>query len=75
LTDHDHPTPTSINKQPQGFFNVTTPIRATVVRLADGRLWVHAPVAPTKECLRLLNELGGEVAYIVLPTTAFEHKV
>ncbi len=54
---------------------MTTPIRATVVRLADGRLWVHAPVAPTKECLRLLNELGGGVAYIVLPTTAFEHKV
>lgn len=82
--DHDpnrHPTHTSNPyphqhpPQPQGFFNVTTPIRTTVVRLQDGRLWVHAPVAPTKECLRLLGEIGGEVAYIVLPTTAFEHKV
>lgn len=63
------------HQQPQGFFNVTTPIRTTVVRLADGRLWVHAPVAPTRECRRLLDEIGGEVAYIVLPTTAFEHKV
>lgn len=62
-------------EQPQGFFNVTTVIRTTVIRLQDDRLWVHAPVAPTKECLRLLREIGGEVAYIVLPTTAFEHKV
>jgi hypothetical protein len=62
-------------EQPQGFFNVTTPIRMTVIRLADGRLWVHAPVAATRECRRLLDELGGEVAYIILPTTAFEHKV
>ncbi len=61
-------------EQPQGFFNVTTPIRMTVIRLQDGRLWVHAPVAATAECMRLLDELG-EVAYIVLPTTAFEHKV
>ncbi|GAB5031987.1 protein isoform 1 [Nannochloropsis oceanica] len=62
-------------EQPQGFFNVTTPIRMTVIRLADGRLWVHAPVAATRECRRLLDELGGEIAYIILPTTAFEHKV
>ena len=62
-------------EQPQGFFNVTTPIRMTVIRLSDGRLWVHAPVAATAECRRLVDELGGQVAYIVLPTTAFEHKV
>lgn len=39
---------------------------------------MHSPVAPTKECLRLLEELElkhGSVRYIVLPTTAVEHKV
>lgn len=41
----------------------------TVVRLSSGELLVHDPVAPTEECLRLLNELGGKVAYIVLATT------
>jgi hypothetical protein len=61
-------------EQPQGFFNVTTSIRSTVVRLKGGGLWVHAPVAPTDECCRLLDELG-RVDHIVLPTTAFEHKV
>jgi hypothetical protein len=74
LADHDAHILTIIPTQPQGFFNVTTPIRTTVVQLKDGRLWVHAPVAPTRECMRLLGEIGGEVAYIVLPTTAFEHK-
>jgi len=40
-------------------------------------LFVYAPVAPTEECVRMLRELEeqhGEVAYIVLPTTAVEHK-
>lgn len=46
----------------------------TVIRLKQGGLWCHAPVAPTEECVRLLDELG-EVKYIVLPTTALEHKV
>lgn len=56
------------------FTNVSATIRMTVVRLADGKLWVHAPVAPTGECLALLSEIGGEVAHIVLPVTALEHK-
>lgn len=50
-------------------------IRMTVVRLRDGSLFVHAPVAPTEECLRLLRELDAPVKYIVLPTSAVEHKV
>eukprot|EP00967_Tisochrysis_lutea_P070122 scaffold92379_cov20-Tisochrysis_lutea.AAC.1 len=37
-------------------------------------LWVHAPVAPTAECVRLVKELGAPVEYIVLPTYAYEHK-
>lgn len=40
----------------------------TVVRLKNGDLWVHDPVAPTAECLRLVNELGP-VKHIVLATT------
>mmetsp|Transcript_65285 Transcript_65285/g.147262 ORF Transcript_65285/g.147262 Transcript_65285/m.147262 type:complete len:504 (+) Transcript_65285:48-1559(+) len=42
-------------------------------------LFVFAPVAPTKECLRLVRELelseGAKVKYVVLPTIAVEHKV
>jgi hypothetical protein len=64
-------------EQPQslGFSNVTTNVRMVVVKLKSGGLWVHAPVAPTKECIRLLNELGAPVEYIVLPTFAYEHKI
>lgn len=45
-------------------------IRMTAVRLESGGLWMHAPVAPTDECVRLVEELGEEVRFIVLPTTA-----
>ena len=38
-------------------------------------LFVHAPIAPTKECIALLEELDAPVVYIVLPTTLFEHKI
>ena len=64
-------------EQPQslGFSNVTTNVRMVVVKLKSGGLWVHAPVAPTKECIRSLNELGAPVEYIVLPTFAYEHKI
>ena len=60
--------------QAQTFVNVSVNIRSTVIRLKDGKLFVHAPVAPTAECISLLKELG-EVAYVVLPVTAVEHKV
>ncbi|GIM12716.1 hypothetical protein Vretimale_15892, partial [Volvox reticuliferus] len=56
-------------------FNVYTPVRMTVIKLASGGLWVHAPVAPTDECVRLIKELDAPVEYIVLPTFAYEHKV
>ena len=29
--------------------NVTTNIRMTIIRLKDGGLWVHAPIAPTEQ--------------------------
>ncbi|MCU0565570.1 MAG: DUF4336 domain-containing protein [Oculatellaceae cyanobacterium Prado106] len=64
--------------QLQGIFYVTVPIRMTVVRLEEGGLLVYAPVAPTPECLRLMDELVtqyGAVKYIILPTTSgLEHK-
>lgn len=56
-------------------FSVYTPVRMTVIKLKSGGLWVHAPVAPTDECLALLKELDGPVEYIVLPTFAYEHKI
>ncbi|BAY60904.1 hypothetical protein NIES22_09640 [Calothrix brevissima NIES-22] len=65
--------------QIQGIFYVVVPIRMTVVKLEAGGLLVYAPVAPTAECIRLVNELvaeHGEVKYIILPTiSGLEHKV
>jgi len=63
-----------------GIYYVHVPIRMTVVRMTrpEGGLLVYAPVAPTKECLALLQPLidvHGPVNFIVLPSTAVEHKV
>lgn len=66
-------------EQLQGILYVVVPIRMSVVKLEAGGLLVYAPVAPTKECMRLLNELvvkHGDVKYIILPTiSGLEHKV
>jgi hypothetical protein len=60
-------------------FYVVVPVRMTVVRLSAGGLLVYAPVAPTPECVRLMQELVeryGQVKYIILPTVSgLEHKV
>ncbi|MBD2338424.1 DUF4336 domain-containing protein [Calothrix sp. FACHB-156] len=65
--------------QMQGIFYVVVPIRMTVVKLEAGGLLIYAPVAPTPECIRLVNELAaehGDVKYIILPTiSGLEHKV
>lgn len=65
--------------QLQGIFYVVVPIRMTVVKLDRGGLLVYAPVAPTRECVALVQELvaeHGEVKYIILPTVSgLEHKV
>ncbi|WP_066379684.1 DUF4336 domain-containing protein [Anabaena sp. CA = ATCC 33047] len=65
--------------QMQGIFYVIVPIRMTVVKLDAGGLLVYAPVAPTPECMRLMNELvaeHGDVKYIILPTiSGLEHKI
>ncbi|KAK4279420.1 hypothetical protein QN277_011205 [Acacia crassicarpa] len=62
-------------EQALGFSSVSTNIRMTVIKLKSGGLWVHAPIAPTDECIKLLKELGSPVEYIVLPTFAYEHKI
>ncbi|KAL5230145.1 hypothetical protein ABZP36_028921 [Zizania latifolia] len=62
-------------EQALGFSSVSTNTRMTVVKLKSGGLWVHAPIAPTKECIQLLKELDAPVEHIVLPTFAYEHKV
>lgn len=65
--------------QLQGILYTIVPIRMTVVKLVAGGLLVYAPVAPTTECIRLVNELvavHGDVKYIILPTSSgLEHKV
>lgn len=65
--------------QLQGIFYVVVPVRMTVVKLQSGGLLVYAPVAPTRECIRLVMELveqHGTVKYIILPTiSGIEHKV
>ncbi len=65
-------------EQVQGIFYVVVPIRMTVIKLAAGGLMIFSPVAPTRECVRLVRELEaehGEVKYVILPTvTGVEHK-
>lgn len=65
--------------QLQGVLYTVVPIRMTVVKLTSGGLLVYAPIAPTRECIRLVKELEaahGAVRYILLPTASgLEHKV
>jgi hypothetical protein len=63
--------------QIQGVVNVNVPVRQTVIRLKDGGLWVHNPVAPTPQLLKKMKSLEekfGPVRHIVLGTVALEHK-
>lgn len=66
-------------EQLQGILYVVTPIRMSVIKLATGGLLVYAPVAPTAECLALMQALvaaHGPVKFIILPTASgLEHKV
>lgn len=40
--------------------------RMTVIRLADNKLWLHSPVAPSPERIEAVNKLG-ELAYLIAP--------
>lgn len=66
-------------EQLQGILYTVVPIRMSVVKLKAGGLLIYAPIAPTPECVRLVNELvavHGDVRYIILPTSSgLEHKV
>ena len=65
-------------EQEQGIglgLGVSTNVRMTVLRLDDGTLFVHDPIAPTEECLDLLRALNGAVSHVVLATTQYEHKI
>lgn len=42
------------------------PTRMTVVRLADGAIWVHSPIAPTENLVAAVAELGP-VRHLVSP--------
>lgn len=58
-----------------------TPLRCVVVRLKDGTLWVHNPLAPTQEFFALVESCAGDfrgplsVAHVVVSTYALEHKI
>eukprot|EP00873_Tetraselmis_striata_P019259 jgi/Tetstr1/439523/TSEL_027952.t1 len=48
-------------------------MRMTVVKLRDGTLWVHSPVALTDECRTALRSLGGRVSHVVVPSLSPQH--
>jgi hypothetical protein len=66
-------------EQIQGVLYVVTPIRMTVLRLETGGLMIYAPIAPTPECLNMLQDLVdryGPVQHMIMSTTSgIEHKV
>lgn len=64
-------------EQPQNLAgsNVHTNIRMTAIELSSGGLLIYAPIAPTRECVALVKELGMSVEHILLPTFAYEHKI
>lgn len=53
-------------QQPLKFGPMSISTRMTVVRLADGTLWVHSPVQPTPGLTAELSNLGV-VRYVVAP--------
>jgi hypothetical protein len=60
-----------VTERPVWFGGVRLRSRTTVVRLADGALWVHSPCPPTDEVCAALDGLG-EVRWIVVPNR-FHH--
>ncbi len=51
------------------YFGLRIPFttRMTIVRLPDGRLWVHSPTEPTTELCREIRALGP-VGFLVSPS-------
>tara|TARA_A100001391_G_scaffold46046_2_gene27194 strand:- start:75253 stop:75996 length:744 start_codon:yes stop_codon:yes gene_type:complete len=51
-----------------GPFKVPFPTRMTVVRLADGGLWLHSPIAPDEGLFAAIEKLG-EVRWLIAPNS------
>ncbi|MDQ2763900.1 MAG: DUF4336 domain-containing protein [Pseudomonadota bacterium] len=51
------------------YFGLRLPFttRMTIIRLSDGRLWVHSPTEPTTELRREISALGP-VGFLVSPS-------
>lgn len=47
-------------------FKLPFQTRMTVIKLNDGKLWIHSPIAPNEELFTELDALG-RVAYLVSP--------
>ncbi len=60
-----------VAERPVWFGGVRLRARTTLVRLADGDLWVHSPPEPTDEVCAALDALG-EVRWIIVPNR-FHH--
>ncbi len=58
-------------RAPVSFAGIRMNTRMSVVRLADGKLWVHSPVRPGPALRQTLYELG-DVAYVCAPNR-FHH--
>ena len=41
--------------QTLGFSSVATVVRMTIIKLSSGGLWVHAPIAPTRQGLTTIT--------------------
>ncbi len=60
-----------VSERPLWFSGVRLRSRTTVVRLADGALWIHSPGPPTDAACAALDALG-EVRWLVIPNR-FHH--
>ncbi len=60
-----------VSESPLRFLGLEMGARMTVVRLSDGRLWLHSPVPATPELVKEVQALG-EVAYLIAPN-CFHH--
>lgn len=49
------------------FTGITMNTRMTVVRLTDGRLWIHSPIRLSEDVADFLTELGDRIAVLVAP--------
>ena len=47
-------------------FNLPFQTRMTVIKLNDGKLWIHSPIAPNEKLFTELDALG-RVAYLISP--------